>query len=161
MSRTPNIGVVGVKYWAYMAEVMAGCLGGAVKGERPIIPINVFRDAWRFFGVVLGKETRDIIFDNNPPAQSNAYVIAWDVLNDCPSLRSDTLKGADGHFRRFAEFLESLEGQPTVPLGEGWGKQPAVPLSEEDQKTASDLRDFFAALVRKSDRDFDYGESRD
>jgi len=159
MSRTPDIGVVGVKYWSYMAEVMAGCLDQIIKGQKTEIPINVFRDALLFFRITLEQKTGT--FFDNPVAQINAYVIAQEILRDCPLLSPHTLEEAKNHLRRFAEFLKSLEGQPTIPVGEGFAKQPLVPLGVEDRKTANDLRDFFAALVRKSDRDFDYGESRD
>lgn len=158
MSRTPDIGVVGVKYWAYMATVMESCLDIIVKGYETKIPAGVFSDALLFFKVVLERET-GTHFDN-PLARINAHIIAWEVLNDCAALQSHTscvtLEEANGHFRRFAEFLESLEKQPTVPLGEGFAKQPLVPLGTEDQKTATDLRDFFTALLRK-----DAGEGRD
>ncbi len=151
MSRTISVGVVGAKHWSYPAGVMAKCLNQITEGQKTKIPLGVFHDAQLFLKVVLGRET-GTHFDN-PPARLNAHVIAWDVLNTCPDLRTHMIKGADGHFLRFAEFLESLEGQPTVPLNEGWGKQPLVPLSTEDQKTATDLRDFFAALSKKGERE--------
>ncbi|MDP2933224.1 MAG: hypothetical protein Q8N81_03765, partial [bacterium] len=126
--------MVGAKHWSYPALAMAKCLDQIIKGQKTKIPLGVFHDAQLFLKVVLGRKT-GTHFDN-PPAQVNAFGIAWDVLNNCPNLRSRTRKGAEGHFLKFAEFLESLEGQPTVPLNEGRGKQPLVPLSTEDQKKA-------------------------
>jgi hypothetical protein len=132
---------------------MAKCLDQIIKGQQVIIPINVLGDARVFFGVVLGKETSNPIFNNNPPAQVNAFGIAWNVLKECPNLRPCTRKEGEGYFLKFAEFLEGLKNQPTVPLNKGWGKQSLVPLGTEDQKTANDLRDFFAALARKAERE--------
>lgn len=152
MSRTPNIGVVGVKHWAYMAAAMVECLDQIIKGQQGVkIPINVLRDALLFFRVVLEQET-GTHFDNHL-ARSHALVLAWEILNDCPVLQSHTLGEADKRFRRFAKFLENSENQPTVPLGRGFGKQPVVPLSRGNQKTVTDLRDFFAALLRKDARE--------
>ena len=151
MSRTISVGVVGAKHWLYPAAVMEMRLDQIIKGQKIKIPLGVLHDAQLFFKVVLGRKTGSH-FDNGP-AQLNAPVIAWNVLNNCPDLRTHTRKEADGHFRRFAKFLESLESQPTVPLNEGFAKQPSVPLGEEDQKTANDLRDFFAALVKKAERE--------
>ncbi len=159
MSRTPNIGVVRTEYWSYMAAAMASCLEQIINGQRTEIPINVFRDALLFFKITLEQKTGT--FFDNPLAQMNAYVIAQEILCDCPLLSPHTPEETKNHLRRFAEFLESLENQPTIPFGKGFAKQPVVPLGTDDQKAATDLRDFFAALVRKNDRDFDYGESRD
>ena len=141
MSHTPLIGVVGVKYWASMANAMVECLDPIIiKGQKTKIPLGVLYDAKKFFKIVLGQKTGDTMFDN-PPAQSNAHVIAWNILSNCRNLRSHMKKGADGHFLRFAKLLEKL-GEPVV-LDE---------MDKKDQKTVYDLRDFFNALLRQDDR---------
>ena len=153
MSRTPNIGVVGVKYWAYMAKVMAECLNQVIEGKETKIPIGVLGDAQLFFKVVLKQKT-GTHFDNLL-AQTNALVIALEILNDYLFFQSQTFREANRQFRRFAELLKYLEDRPTVSLGigKGWAKQPAIPLNRENQKRAVDLRDFFAALLRKDARE--------
>jgi len=132
MSRTISVGVVGVKYWEYMANAMVKCLDRIIIKAELKIPLGVLHDAKKFFKIVLGQKTGDTMFDN-PPARLNAHVIAWDVLKNRPDQISRTKKWADVHFRRFAKLLEKL-GEP-------------VALDEKDKKTVYDLRDFFAALV--------------
>ncbi len=117
MSRTPNIGVVKVGYWSYAASAMIECLNLIISNQVIIIPRYVLYDAWKFFQIVLEHETGDATFDN-PLARINAQVIVSEILNDCPVLQSRTLKEANGHFRRFAEFLEELKQQPVVPLND-------------------------------------------
>ncbi len=153
MSRAPLVGVVKVRYWVYMAIVMAECLNQIIEGKKEIkIPVNILHDARLFFKIVLGQRTGDTMFDNQP-AQTNARIIAWDILNDCSFLKSGALEEKDGYIYRFAEFLESLEKQPTVPFGSGWCKQLVVPLDEKNKKTVADLHDFFKALLRKDARE--------
>lgn len=153
MSRTFLIGVVGAKHWECMADAMARCLDQIIKGQKTKIGLGILYDALLFFKVVLGKET-GTCFDN-PPARRQAHALAWEILRDCPDLRSHTPEETDEHFRKFAGFLISLADQPTVSSNKGRYKQPAVPLDERNKKTATDLRDFFAALLRKAT-----GESR-
>ena len=141
MSRTISLGVVRTKYRSYMAHVMTSELNLILRNLKTEIPINVLFEAKKFFKIVLGQKTDDAMFDNQP-ARSNAYAIAWDVLNTCPDLRTYTRKGADGHFLRFAKLLEKLGKLAT--------------LDKEDKKTANDLRDFFAALSRKGERESRY-----
>jgi hypothetical protein len=151
MSRTISVGVVGAKHWSYPAAVMAKRLDQIARGRKIKIPLGVFHDARLFLNVVLGRETSTHY--DNPPARINAHAIALRALNDCPTLQFHTLEGVNRHLLRFAEFLESLEGQPTVPLNRGWSKQPLVPLNTEDQKTANDLRDFFASLSKRGEQE--------
>ena len=139
MSRTPDIGVVGVRYWAYMAEVLTTCLDQIINGQWVKIPVNVLGDAQRFFSIILERTTGDVTFDH-PLARTYAQAIALEILNNCYSLQSHALEEANRHFHRFAKFLEVLK------------QQPAVPPNDEDKKTATDLRDFFAALLRKNAR---------
>lgn len=147
MSRTPHIGVVGVKHWAYMAGAIVERLDQIIKGQKTKIGLGILYDVLLFFKVVLGQKT-GTFFDNHL-ARGHAHVLAWKILNDCPAIKSHTPKEANGHFRRFADFLKSLANQPTFPLDKGgWCKQPAVPLSKKNQITAIDLRDFFTALLR-------------
>jgi hypothetical protein len=151
MSRTPNIGVVGVKHWSCMAAIMAACLEEISNGREIVIPAGVLRDAQLFFNIVLERET-GTHFDN-PPARIRAHTLAWEILNDCPVLQAHTLKEANGRFHRFAKFLKKLEKQPLARFDKGWARQPSPSWARKNKKTAEDLRDFFAALLRKDARE--------
>jgi hypothetical protein len=149
MSRVSHNGVVGVKYWEYMAEVMAKCIDRAILGQRVKVPLGILYDALLFIKVVLGQKT-GTFFDNHL-ARNSAHTLAWHILDDCQTLQSNTQEEVNDHFRRFAEFLKNLVAEPTAPFGKGgWCKQFAVPFDETNLKTAVDLRDFFVALSQKA-----------
>lgn len=148
MSRTSRIGVVGAGFWSEMARVMEGCLDLIIKGREAKIPLGALYDALLFFRVVLSRKTGNTMFDNLQ-ARGHAHLLAWKILNDCPALRSHTKREADWHFHEFADFLKSIADRPAVPFDNGgWYKQLTVPLSKRKQKTATDLRDFYAALLK-------------
>ncbi len=148
MSRTIAIGVVGAGYWSDMARVMEGCLDLIIRSREVKIPLGVLYNALLFFRVVLSRKTGNTMFDNLP-ARGHAHLLAWKILNDCPALRSHTKREADWRFHEFADFLKSIADRPALPFDKGgWYKQPVVPLNKRKQKTAKDLRDFYAALLR-------------
>jgi hypothetical protein len=136
MSDTLSIDVVGPSYWSYMATVMAECLDEITRTReiRPEkIPQGVFRDAKRFFTLVMQSVSADV--PENPPASLNAYVIAAYAVKDSSENQAlMTLGDVGNRLEEYSKMLERLD-------------KPAT-LDEQGARTAKDLQLFFRELAQ-------------
>ena len=134
MSRIVPRGVVGPRYWMYMATVMASYLGAALDAKRIAdIPKGVYREALRFFGLVL-RSTDEAKLPENFPASIHAAAIAAEALvESSSSVPPNSIEELDSRFEKFEDFLKGIDEQRN--------------LSEDDLKTASELKKFFQRLV--------------
>jgi hypothetical protein len=136
MSQTISIGVVGPSHWAYMASVMAEKLarmGETRQADVAQIPVGVYRDAKRFFGLVL-----DAAGDHtpvNPPASVNAYALAADAVR---ATHADASR---------AEVAQTLEKQKALLDA----LQDTRALNHEDLQTLLSLQAFFVWVKQEGE----------
>jgi hypothetical protein len=135
MSDTISVDVVGPSYWAYMATVMAECLNTFVQQEkvRPDeIPAAVYDGAKEFFALVL--EAAGDVFPENPPASTNAYVIASEALRGASKPFPATSQALRAELERYSQFIDDLS-------------EPRELTEAADIETAEALKRFFMHLA--------------
>lgn len=135
MSDTISVDVVGPSYWAYMATVMAECLKKFVEDEevRPDdIPPAVYDGAKEFFDLVL--EAAGDVFPENPPASTNAYVIASEALRGASKPFPATTQDLRAELERYSQFVDDLA-------------EPRDLTGVADKEMAEALKRFFLHLA--------------
>ena len=116
MSDTVSVDVVGPSYWAYMAAVMAECLETIAETKRVDavhLPKGVYRDAQRFFGLVM-QSVQDSVDENPPPGSMNAYAIAAYAVKESSAQPPSALEELDDRLQEYANLLETLETPRTL-----------------------------------------------
>jgi hypothetical protein len=137
MSETISVGVVGRSYWVYMANVMAEYLGQIIQAKRiqsrlAEIPQGVYKDAQEFFRLVL--QAVEPGFSENPPASTNAYMIAADSLRGSSTPIPETDPELEMRLKQYQFFIERL--------------QEPHRLNSDELNTAQALHDFFVRLAQ-------------
>ena len=135
MSQTVSAGVVGPSYWAYMAFIMAECLGeiaGAQCFEPADIPRGVYSDAQRFFHLIL-----EVLGDGGPPRNlaesNNTFLMAAEVAKKSSYSAPTTGQELEDLLKGYASFLDGLSA-------------PRDHLTQEEAALAKDLQAFFSHL---------------
>jgi hypothetical protein len=137
MSQTISVGVVGPKYWTYMATVMAECLQDITNSnqiEVGQVPGGVFRDALEFSELAL--EATGNTTPENPPASFNAYGIAAEVIRRSSEIAKNR-KEVDQRLAIYAEFIRRLN-------------EPR-PLRPRERQTAESVKAFFLNLKEQGE----------
>jgi hypothetical protein len=149
MSQTISIGVVGPRYWSYMAGAMADCLEQIVNDDGQVkesIPRTVLADALRFFDLVLQelepREPSSAVLRNRE-ATLHAYLIARSAEQDAQG-PSHTPTEREGFARRFREYRDLLRW-----LSNGNENR----LDDKQRETADALVKFFRQIEARGQED--------
>lgn len=142
MSKAISASTMGPSRWSYTAFIMERVLGDIIKsGGKAKIPADLWRDAQKFFHIVLEEGLGDATSDK-PPIQFNTYHLARTALNSCGELRCETQEETNSYFQRFAALLELDKSSKTIR-----------PLDSEGLKTVKELQRFFVALYQLGERE--------
>jgi hypothetical protein len=153
MSQTISIGVVGPRYWSFMASRMADCLETVVQQgwlQQGSFPRNVLADALRFFdlvrqeltGITGTSRSSEQIALRNPEATFRAYELAQRAMNTLTSqgshqqeISADRSDALAGYAERACELLKLIDNS-----------QVPTRLESEQVDTAKALIRFFRQL---------------
>jgi len=154
MSQTISIGVVGPRYWSFMARRMADCLQSIVEEgsfKKGSIPRNVLADAVRFFDLVLqelkgGPPSSGGIALRNPEATLRAYLLAVNtqerIHKQIPGDRSDELQ----RYWELLNVLHQSQGEGTDLNAEQIGTAEALMRFFRELKDAGEAEAYVARL---------------